>query len=267
MDAVEYRPDPISGLTLCEAFLLLALYYPERGELADVSVLNMELNGVALVELALAERIAWDGQGAQVVDSRPLGDPLLDRVLQRAEEAGYLRGGDSGWSVPFTNRLTTGQHTLNRLYERGVLRVETKKGMLGSKQVVVDDGRTRPALMERLLRSMVAPGHVPPFEATLVFLWHLTAGGMIIKDRRQRQAYEKRCEAMFGDYWGHVGQDRGEAVPGLSPTARRTIGELVAALGINIAEGIGYEVDKDKQLGPVADTLLEIIEGFLRTDP
>ncbi len=126
----------------------------------------------------------------------------------------------------------------------------------------MDDGRTRPALVNRLLNSMLAPGHLPPFEAVLVFLWHITAGGMEIKDRKQRQAYEKRYDALFADYWGHAGPDRGEVVPGLSPTARRTIGELVVALGINIAEGNGYEVDKDKQLGPVAETLLEIIEAL-----
>ncbi|MFD1273044.1 GPP34 family phosphoprotein [Streptomyces kaempferi] len=81
-----------SRRTLPEELLLLALD-PTTGTTAQPQSLDLGLAGAQLVELALAGRIAPDGDRIAVVAPRPTGDPTLDCALEllRGAEHPYAR--------------------------------------------------------------------------------------------------------------------------------------------------------------------------------
>ncbi|GAA0927416.1 GOLPH3/VPS74 family protein [Streptomyces thermoalcalitolerans] len=76
-----------SRRTLPEELLLLALD-PATGTTAQPQSLDLGLAGAQLVELALAGRIAPDGDRIAVVMPRPTGDPTLDSALELLRRRG-----------------------------------------------------------------------------------------------------------------------------------------------------------------------------------
>ncbi len=76
-----------SRRTLPEELLLLALD-PATGTTAQPQSLDLGLAGAQLVELALAGRIAPDGDRIAVVVPRPTGDPTLDSALELLRRRG-----------------------------------------------------------------------------------------------------------------------------------------------------------------------------------
>jgi hypothetical protein len=76
-----------SRRTLPEELLLLALD-PTTGTTAQPQSLDIGLAGAQLVELALAGRIAPDGDRIAVVMPRPTGDPTLDSALELLRRRG-----------------------------------------------------------------------------------------------------------------------------------------------------------------------------------
>ncbi|GAU67444.1 hypothetical protein SSP35_05_00110 [Streptomyces sp. NBRC 110611] len=76
-----------SRRTIPEELLLLALD-PATGTTAQPQSLDLGLAGAQLVELALAGRIAPDGDRIAVVMARPTGDPTLDSALELLRRRG-----------------------------------------------------------------------------------------------------------------------------------------------------------------------------------
>ena len=76
-----------SRRTIPEELLLLALD-PATGTTAQPQSLDLGLAGAQLVELALAGRIAPDGDRIAVVQPRPTGDPTLDCALELLRRRG-----------------------------------------------------------------------------------------------------------------------------------------------------------------------------------
>nr|WP_267890680.1 GPP34 family phosphoprotein [Streptomyces stelliscabiei] len=76
-----------SRRTIPEELLLLALD-PATGTTAQPQSLDLGLAGAQLVELALAGRIAPDGDRIAVVSPRPTGDPTLDCALELLRRRG-----------------------------------------------------------------------------------------------------------------------------------------------------------------------------------
>ncbi|MEX2985497.1 GPP34 family phosphoprotein [Streptomyces sp. C36] len=76
-----------SRRTIPEELLLLALD-PATGTTAQPQSLDLGLAGAQLVELALAGRIAPDGDRIAVVHPRPTGDPTLDTALELLRRRG-----------------------------------------------------------------------------------------------------------------------------------------------------------------------------------
>ncbi|MEV6796455.1 GPP34 family phosphoprotein [Streptomyces sp. NPDC051320] len=76
-----------SRRTIPEELLLLALD-PTTGTTAQPQSLDLGLAGAQLVELALAGRIAPDGDRIAVVMARPTGDPTLDSALELLRRRG-----------------------------------------------------------------------------------------------------------------------------------------------------------------------------------
>ena len=76
-----------SRRTIPEELLLLALD-PATGTTAQPQSLDLGLAGAQLVELALAGRIAPDGDRIAVILARPTGDPTLDSALELLRRRG-----------------------------------------------------------------------------------------------------------------------------------------------------------------------------------
>ncbi len=76
-----------SRRTIPEELLLLALD-PATGTTAQPQSLDLGLAGAQLVELALAGRIAPDGDRIAVIMPRPTGDPTLDCALELLRRRG-----------------------------------------------------------------------------------------------------------------------------------------------------------------------------------
>ena len=76
-----------SRRTIPEELLLLALD-PATGTTAQPQSLDLGLAGAQLVELALAGRIAPDGDRIAVILARPTGDPTLDTALELLRRRG-----------------------------------------------------------------------------------------------------------------------------------------------------------------------------------
>lgn len=76
-----------SRRSIPEELLLLALD-PTTGTTAQPQSLDLGLAGAQLVELALAGRIAPDGDRIAVVHPRPTGDPTLDSALELLRRRG-----------------------------------------------------------------------------------------------------------------------------------------------------------------------------------
>src|SRR3954466_13798401 len=85
-----------SRRTIPEELLLLALD-PATGTTAQPQSLDLGLAGAQLVELALAGRIAPDGDRIAVVHPRPTGDPTLASALELLRRRGrQVRPGARG---------------------------------------------------------------------------------------------------------------------------------------------------------------------------
>ena len=115
-----------SRRTLPEELLLLALD-PATGTTAQPQSLDLGLAGAQLVELALAGRIAPDGDRIAVVAPRPTGDPTLDCALELLRRRGTPYD-ELGLDDPKLSdaELVAAMHEHPILIERPVVR--TKKG-------------------------------------------------------------------------------------------------------------------------------------------
>ncbi len=148
-------------LTLVEETLLLALD-DESGNfhpLPEYS-LPLALGGAVLMDLALQDKLDSDLQGMMVVDTTPVGDDILDPVLEQ------LRGIETRlqprtWLMRLARTGFIKEHALARLVGRGILRREEKRVLwvFGSRRYpVIDDREEREAklrILEVLLRGEI----------------------------------------------------------------------------------------------------------------
>ncbi len=148
-------------LTLVEETLLLALddqsgnFHP----LPEYS-LPLALGGAVLMDLALQDKLDSDLQGMMVVDTTPVGDDILDPVLEQ------LRGIETRlqprtWLMRLARTGFIKERALARLVGRGILRREEKRVLwvFGSRRYpVIDDREEREAklrILEVLLRGEI----------------------------------------------------------------------------------------------------------------
>jgi hypothetical protein len=110
-------------VTLPEELLVFA-YDDDTGRPLRVSSnIGYGLAGAALVELELAGRISVLDGKLELLDRSPVGDPVLDAVLERVVSVERLHKAD-WWVQRLQSRLR--DKVLARLVERGVLRLERR---------------------------------------------------------------------------------------------------------------------------------------------
>lgn len=211
-------------LTLPEELLLLG-WADERGWNRSTENLNMLLAGAAVLELALREAVAVEGNRLRVVAARS-GDALMDLVLGEIQASARPRTAKA-WVRRLGNRRWVRRVVLEQLEARGVLRKDVRSllGLVALTRHPVLDGARVAQLRERVARVLTQPEPVSdPRDAALGSLLH-SAGFMLLRrlvPREQRGNARRRAKAL----------SRGEAV---SAEVAKAIGEanatMVAAMG------------------------------------
>ena len=136
--------------------LMLFLLKNDEGDFAYVQDLPLRcaLAGAVLMDLALEHRIDTDLHQLVVTDPTPLQDDLLDPTLARIVEATETR--DTRYWIEQTSEHADEirKRALARLVERGILRQEADRSLLGlrrKRRYPIIDGR---AAWEAKLRIM-----------------------------------------------------------------------------------------------------------------
>ena len=118
------------------------------------------MTGSVLMELAFADRLDTDLERVTILDRAPIGDPLLDRVLERI--AHDVQTNDTkAWIETLSVEETAAiqEHALASLTQRGILRREEKR--LFQETVkhlwVFRPPRHRPGLSRRCLPYPAGP--------------------------------------------------------------------------------------------------------------
>ena len=116
-------------LTFPEEVVLLLLD-DEEGVFLPIgkTTLELALTGSVLMELAFADRLDTDFERVMIVDRAPIGDPLLDRKLERIadnEDTNHTKAWIETLSMEETAAIQ--EHALASLVGRGILRREEKR--------------------------------------------------------------------------------------------------------------------------------------------
>jgi hypothetical protein len=108
----------MTSVALAEELLLLA-YDDETGKATGSQIgLDLGMAAAVLIELALARRIAMDGDAIVARDPTPIGEPIADAVLARvAEDTPHTA---ASWVQRLRHRLR--DRVLRDLCDRGVMR-------------------------------------------------------------------------------------------------------------------------------------------------
>ena len=110
-------------ITICEEILLLVLDY-DTGRVNTAlpgRCVGAALGGAVLMDLALMNRIDTDLQELFVVDSRPPGEPLLDRALARIVGETGRHAADHWVGVFAADQASLREQLTDRLVERGIV--------------------------------------------------------------------------------------------------------------------------------------------------
>ncbi|NLH17937.1 MAG: GPP34 family phosphoprotein [Phycisphaerae bacterium] len=149
------RPD--NNLFLHEEILLLALK-DEEGTIASCARYNYAVGGAILAELLLGQRIAVDPskkKRVSVVNSGPLGDPLIDEWLAKIAAAKRPKSLQD-WVYRIANTKDLKHRIALPLCQRGILKVEEKSILLLFTQRVYPQIRAEPErrILDRLHQAI-----------------------------------------------------------------------------------------------------------------
>lgn len=142
----------MTSIALAEELLLLA--YDDRTGKATGSRIGLDLGMAAavLVDLALAGRIAYVAGNLVVNDSTPTGDPIADRILEKA--AADDPHTPAQWVQRLRHRLR--QHVLEDLIARGVVQDvdETQMGAIHVHRYPTTDPAYEAEIRKRLAEAL-----------------------------------------------------------------------------------------------------------------
>lgn len=200
----EKAPD----LYLHEQVLLLALR-DERGTVESrAGMYSLALGGAILAELLLADCVTVGEDKKQLVDvvqSRRLGDPLLDECLQRVAGAKRRRSA-AGWVSGFAHVKRLRHRVAQQLCRKGILKDSEEKVLLLFTRKVyptVDPAPER-RLSQTLHRAIFQDSkNVNPRTAILIALAHATGLLNAVFERADLKRRKRRLEQIgSGDLIG-----------------------------------------------------------------
>ncbi|WP_067508579.1 GPP34 family phosphoprotein [Actinoplanes sp. TFC3] len=142
----------MTSIALAEELLLLA--YDDRTGKATGSRIGLDLGMAAavLVDLALAGRIAYVAGNLVVNDTTPTGDPIADRILEKAATDDPHT--PAQWVQRLRHRLR--QHVLEDLISRGVVQDvdETQMGAIHVHRYPTTDPAYEAEIRKRLAEAL-----------------------------------------------------------------------------------------------------------------
>ncbi|BCJ58622.1 GOLPH3/VPS74 family protein [Micromonospora endophytica] len=221
----------MTGVPLAEELLLLA-YDDETGKSTMPRIsLDLGMAAAVLIELALAERIAYADGTLTAVDPTPTGEPITDDVLARI--AADTPHSPSSWVQRLRHGLR--DRILGDLCDHGVVRDvdETELGFIHVHRYPVLDGSVEADTRQRLAAALTgaAPDERTAALATLVAVLRMESAlgvtGAAADDARHRLA-EIATGAGFS---GEVGLE--------DSVVRPSVGLVVAALGRAVEAALG----------------------------
>ncbi|MEV0154809.1 GPP34 family phosphoprotein [Micromonospora sp. NPDC050686] len=183
----------MTGVTLAEELLLLA-YDDETGKATMPRIsLDLGMAAAVLVELALANRVAYADGNLAVTDPTPTGEPVIDQVL--AKIAADTPHTPSSWVQRLRHGLR--DRILGDLCERGVVRDvdETELGFIHVHRYPATNGFVEADIRRRLATALTG-GQLPDERtaalATLVAVVRMEPAlgltGEAVADARRRLA-------------------------------------------------------------------------------
>jgi Golgi phosphoprotein 3 len=157
------------------------------------------VGGGVLTDLVLAERVRLEGKRhlVTVIDSSPLGDPVLDESLERIASA-KRRGAAQRWVSSFSSTKVF-HATAERLCELGVLRLESKSVLLiFSRRVYPEiDPAPEREIVERLREAIFTDrDDIEPRIAVLVSLAASTELLRVHFDKKELKGRKHRIEQL-----------------------------------------------------------------------
>ncbi|MHC4648811.1 MAG: GOLPH3/VPS74 family protein [Planctomycetota bacterium] len=223
------------GLFLHEEVMLLALRDKE-GTVVPGTLYQYAIGGAILAELLLTKRIAVDeskrSKLVDVINSEPVGNPLVDECLERIAAA-KRRASLQNWVSRFAGIRGLKHRTASHLCRRGILRADEDKVLLLFRRKIYPEVNPEPErkLIERLSRAIFSDtSDVDPRTAVLVSLAHSTDLLKVVFDKKQLRACKTRIKQIAkGEIAGNATKEAIEAmqaavmvaciIPAISATA------------------------------------------------
>ncbi|RUL92665.1 GPP34 family phosphoprotein [Verrucosispora sp. FIM060022] len=221
----------MTGVPLAEELLLLA-YDDETGKATMPRIsLDLGMAAAALIELALAGRIAYDDGALTVVDPTPTGEPVIDDVLARI--AADTPHSPSSWVQRLRHGLR--DRILGDLCEHGVVRDvdETELGFIHVHRYPVLDRSVEADTRQRLTAALTG---APPDErtaalATLVAVLRMESALGLSGEAAEETHHRLEEIASGAGFTGEVSIE--------GSVVRPSVGLVVAALGRAVQAALG----------------------------
>ena len=201
-----------------EEVLLLALK-DEQGTIVSGSNYTFAMAAALLAELLLRKRIAVDDSKKRklvdCVDPTPVGDPLVDKALERIRTA-KRRASMQTWVGRLSNRDNLKHGTARRLCAKGILRADEDKVLLLFKRRIYpeSDPAAERELTARLERAIFGDSReVDP--RTVVLLSLADAAGLLAHafDKKELKRRKMRIEQVVnGEMTGKAAKEAIEAM-------------------------------------------------------
>lgn len=180
--------------------VMLLLLHDDDGKFARVPdwSLKYALSGATLMDLALEDRIDTDLESLILVDSTPVGDPLLDPTLAEISVVRKRRSADF-WVERIAKRAGEIRETaLARLVERGIIEAVEDRHLwvFRSRRYPIVDGKAEREVKLRLMEVLFSDVIPDPRDIVLICLTDACGIFPELLSKREVQVVQPRINAV-----------------------------------------------------------------------